>query len=82
MRVVLEQDGRVARPEYAYRYGVHDPTTKDVKSAWEQRNGEDTRGGYAVMEPDGHTRVVEYSVTKKGGFNARVKHLPPGHHGR
>lgn len=70
------------RPEYAYRYGVHDPTTKDVKSAWEARDGEETRGGYAVVEPNGHTRVVEYFVTKNGGFNALVKHLPPGYAGR
>ncbi|KAK3916061.1 Cuticle protein 19 [Frankliniella fusca] len=73
--------GRVVRPEYAYRYGVHDPSTQDVKSAWEQRDGEDTRGGYALVEPNGRTRVVEYSVTKGGGFNAKVKHLPPGHRG-
>ncbi|KAK3916062.1 Cuticle protein 8 [Frankliniella fusca] len=68
------------KPKYAYQYSVHDKHTGDVKDVWEHRDGDVTKGGYTLLEPDGHTRVVEYIVTKKGGFQATVKRLPPHHH--
>ncbi|XP_034238853.1 cuticle protein 19-like [Thrips palmi] len=73
-------DDHHTKPRYAYQYSVHDKHTGDIKDVWEHRDGDVTKGGYTLLEPDGHTRVVEYIVTKKGGFQATVKRLPPHHH--
>ncbi|XP_026276983.1 cuticle protein 19-like [Frankliniella occidentalis] len=75
-----DEDHHHTKPKYAYQYSVHDKHTGDVKDVWEHRDGDVTKGGYTLLEPDGHTRVVEYIVTKKGGFQATVKRLPPHHH--
>ncbi|XP_075233262.1 cuticle protein 19-like [Lycorma delicatula] len=68
-----------AKPQYKFKYSVHDPHTGDVKSQWEHRDGDKVHGGYTVKEPDGSVRHVEYTADKHNGFNAVVK-KGHGHH--
>ncbi|KAJ9591076.1 hypothetical protein L9F63_002357, partial [Diploptera punctata] len=67
-----------AHPHYKYNYGVHDPHTGDVKNQHETRDGDVVKGSYSLVQPDGATRVVEYTSDKHNGFNAIVK-LAGGH---
>ncbi|XP_025193249.1 uncharacterized protein LOC112593145 isoform X2 [Melanaphis sacchari] len=67
------------KPLYKYGYWVHDPKTKDVKSHWENRDGDKVQGSYSFLQPDGHMRIVEYTADKHNGFNAHVKYMYEGH---
>lgn len=59
-----------AHPKYAYKYGVSDYHTGDVKSQHETRDGDVVKGSYSVVEPDGTVRTVEYTADSKNGkFN-------------
>lgn len=69
-----------AYPKYKFEYGVKDPHTGDHKSQWEVRDGDVVKGGYTVDEPDGTTRVVQYTSDKHNGFNAVVKKIGKAHH--
>lgn len=73
-----------AVPHYHFEYGVHDPHTHDVKSHQESRHGDDVKGMYTVLEPDGTTRIVEYKAGKHTGFQATVRYIGhakhPAHH--
>ncbi|XP_026819460.1 uncharacterized protein LOC113558152 [Rhopalosiphum maidis] len=65
---------------YHFAYAVEDPLTGDVKSQNEVSDGRGTvRGTYSLIEPDGSTRVVEYSADDEHGFNAEVKRIAPQH---
>lgn len=64
-----------AYPKYGFDYGVHDAHTGDVKQQHEVRDGDVVKGSYSLVEPDGTTRVVEYTADKHNGFNAVVKKL-------
>ncbi|KAL5292935.1 hypothetical protein ACFFRR_011605 [Megaselia abdita] len=66
--------------EYAFSYGVKDLHTGDVKSQWESRDGDNIKGHYSVMEPDGSIRTVHYTADAKNGFNAIVKTHGPNSH--
>lgn len=75
-----------APAHYAFEYEVHDPHTHDVKSQHETRKGDEVKGFYKLVEPDGSVREVHYTSDKHNGFNAVVKHHghhshPTGHHG-
>ncbi|XP_061393094.1 larval cuticle protein A2B-like [Musca vetustissima] len=61
------------KPQYSYSYDVNDPTTGDVKSQQETRDGDNTKGAYSLIEPDGTRLLVEYTVDPIGGFNAVVQ---------
>lgn len=37
-------------------------------------------GAYSLAEPDGTTRIVEYTADKHNGFNAVVKRIGHAHH--
>lgn len=37
-------------------------------------------GAYSLAEPDGTTRIVEYTADKHNGFNAVVKKIGQAHH--
>ncbi|XP_075160641.1 larval cuticle protein A2B-like [Haematobia irritans] len=63
-------------PQYSYNYDIHDPTTGDIKSQQESRDGDLTKGSYSLIEPDGTRRTVEYTVDPVGGFNAVVHREP------
>ncbi|KAJ0179782.1 hypothetical protein K1T71_004373 [Dendrolimus kikuchii] len=69
-----------AYPKYAFDYSVKDPHTGDHKSQWEARDGDVVKGAYTVAEPDGTTRVVEYTADKHNGFNAVVKRIGQAYH--
>ncbi|KAL4090688.1 hypothetical protein QTP88_025480 [Uroleucon formosanum] len=57
---------------YAYKYGVHDPSTGDIKHQSEERTGDVVRGQYSLVEPDGTVRTVDYTADPVNGFNAVV----------
>lgn len=71
-----------AHPKYAYKYGVNDYHTGDVKSQHETRDGDVVKGSYSLVEPDGSVRTVDYTADKHNGFNAVVHRTAPvhGHH--
>ena len=62
-----------ASPHYEFEYKVHDPHTHDIKSQHETRKGDEVKGFYKLVEPDGSVREVHYTSDHKTGFNAEVK---------
>ncbi|XP_061389001.1 larval cuticle protein A3A-like [Musca vetustissima] len=60
-------------PQYSYSYAVNDPTTGDVKSQEETRDGDNTKGAYSLIEPDGTRLLVQYTADSINGFNAIVQ---------
>ncbi|KAE8747012.1 Cuticle Protein CPR RR-2 13 [Frankliniella occidentalis] len=67
-----EFPGTQSHPKYAFKYGVHDAHTGDVKSASEHRDGDVVKGEYSLLQPDGTTRTVHYTADDHNGFNAVV----------
>ncbi|XP_034238869.1 larval cuticle protein A1A-like [Thrips palmi] len=68
---------------YAFKYGVHDAHTGDVKSASESSHGGVVKGEYSLVQPDGITRTVHYTADPHHGFNAHVSlsgHAVHGYH--
>ncbi|CAF4898375.1 unnamed protein product [Pieris macdunnoughi] len=68
------------RPKYTYNYGVADPSTGDVKSQHETRDGDVVKGQYSLVEPDGSIRTVDYTADSIHGFNALVSKSSPSLH--
>ncbi|XP_022162131.1 cuticle protein 7-like [Myzus persicae] len=68
---------------YHFEYGVKDLHTHDIKSQHEVSDGHgNVKGSYRLVEPDGSTRVVEYTADHEHGFNAVVKKIDaPHYHG-
>lgn len=65
---------------YHFQYSVHDPLTGDIKNQNEVSDGHGTvKGTYSLVEPDGSTRVVEYTADDIHGFMAEVKKIAPQH---
>ncbi|XP_050544632.1 cuticle protein 7-like [Daktulosphaira vitifoliae] len=59
---------------YNFEYSVNDPTTYDIHSQQEYSDGNGyVKGSYSLVEPDGSTRVVEYTADDYNGFQAVVK---------
>lgn len=69
-----------APPKYAFKYGVSDPHTGDVKSQKEVREGDVVKGQYSLVEPDGSVRTVDYTADPVNGFNAVVSKSAPTIH--
>ncbi|XP_060876584.1 cuticle protein 8-like [Metopolophium dirhodum] len=72
------QHGGYAPPAapYHFEYGVKDLHTHDIKSQQEVSDGHgNVKGSYSLVEPDGSTRVVEYTADHEHGFNAVVKKI-------
>ncbi|XP_065163221.1 histidine-rich glycoprotein-like [Atheta coriaria] len=70
-------------PKYAFKYGVEDAHTHDMKSQEEHRDGDVVKGHYKVVQPDGRTRIVHYTADEHNGFNAEVTysgHADHDHH--
>ncbi|XP_050524872.1 larval cuticle protein A2B-like isoform X2 [Daktulosphaira vitifoliae] len=65
---------------YSYKYGVHDPSTGDIKHQSEERTGDVVRGQYSLVEPDGSVRTVDYTADPINGFNAVVTKSGKSHH--
>jgi len=61
-----------APPKYNFAYDVSDAYTGDYKSQTEVRDGDNVKGQYTVVEPDGTRRVVDYTADEVNGFNAVV----------
>lgn len=59
---------------------MKDHHTGDLKSQWEQRDGDKVKGSYSVLEPDGSIRTVDYTADDLHGFNAVVKKTGPSRH--
>jgi hypothetical protein len=56
---------------------VNHPETGDIKMQKESRKGDDVTGSYSLVEPDGlNRRIVEYTASEAGGFNAVVRREP------
>lgn len=65
-----------AATPYHFEYGVKDVHTHDIKSQHEVSDGHgNVKGSYRLVEPDGSTRVVEYTADHEHGFNAVVKKI-------
>ncbi|KAL7732887.1 hypothetical protein ACLKA6_006009 [Drosophila palustris] len=62
----------VARPEYSFAYGIEDGQTRVLQNRKETRNGDEVRGVYSVVDPDGTLRVVKYTADDANGFQAEV----------
>ncbi|ALC43886.1 CG13670, partial [Drosophila busckii] len=62
----------VARPEYSFAYGVEDGKTRVLQNRKETRSGDEVRGVYSVVDPDGTLRVVKYTADDAHGFQAEV----------
>ncbi|KAG8248580.1 hypothetical protein J6590_036938 [Homalodisca vitripennis] len=62
-------------PQYSFHYAVNDPSTYDIKSQKEERNGDYVTGSYELYEPDGSKRTVEY-YDQGYGFQAVVHKEP------
>ncbi|KAL4143061.1 hypothetical protein QTP88_005434 [Uroleucon formosanum] len=72
-------DGHAPKP-YNFEYGVKDLHTHDIKSQHEVSDGHgNVKGSYRLVEPDGSTRVVEYTADHEHGFNAVVKKIDAPH---
>ncbi|VVC42289.1 Insect cuticle protein,Chitin-binding type R&R consensus [Cinara cedri] len=66
---------------YKFKYGVHDPHTHDIKSQHEESDEHgNVKGSYSLVEPDGSTRVVEYTADHEHGFVAKVKKIESAYH--
>ncbi|XP_019875351.1 larval cuticle protein A3A [Aethina tumida] len=63
-------------PQYSFGYEVQDALTGDSKGQVETRNGDLVQGAYAVADPDGTRRIVEYTADPINGFNAVVHKEP------
>ncbi|KAK5646342.1 hypothetical protein RI129_004806 [Pyrocoelia pectoralis] len=71
--ITVKQDGYYdAHPRYSFEYGVNDPHTGDIKEQKEQRDGDVVKGHYALVEPDGNVRTVQYTADWETGFHAHV----------
>ncbi|CAF4898542.1 unnamed protein product [Pieris macdunnoughi] len=76
-------------PKYEFDYKVVDHHTGDIKSQQEHRDGDVVRGAYALHQPNGLERIVNYYSDDHSGFHADVKygthhvvphHAPHGHY--
>lgn len=64
--------------QYSFQYDVSDPFTGDAKSQTESRDGDVVRGQYTVNDPDGTTRIVDYSSDPVNGFKVSINRQPNG----
>lgn len=55
-------------PSYEFSYSVNDPHTHDKKGQEETRNGDEVKGEYWLIEPDGRKRTVTYHADKHSGL--------------
>ncbi|XP_045446521.1 myb-like protein D [Melitaea cinxia] len=59
-------------PSYEFSYEVSDPHTHDFKGHHETRKGDDVKGYYWLIQPDGLKRTVKYHADKNSGLEAHV----------
>ncbi|XP_028158586.1 larval cuticle protein A3A-like [Ostrinia furnacalis] len=73
---IIVKDPPPTELDYKYSYNIDDPSTGDVKSQHEVRQGDVVSGSYTVVDPDGTKRTVDYTADPKKGFNAVVRTEP------
>lgn len=73
---IIVKDPPPTGNEYKYSYNIDDPTTGDMKSQHEVRQGDVVSGSYTVVDPDGTRRTVDYTADPQKGFNAVVRTEP------
>ncbi|XP_019873584.2 cuticle protein, partial [Aethina tumida] len=64
----------VAKPDYAYSYGVLDDKTGNSQTHTESRDGDAVTGEYRVLQADGVVRIVKYTADADSGFQATVEY--------
>lgn len=64
-----------AKPDYTYVYGVQDNDYGNSQAHKETRDGDNVRGEYKVLQPDGMIRIVRYIADPVGGFKATVDYM-------
>ncbi|XP_026294614.1 cuticle protein 18.6-like [Frankliniella occidentalis] len=69
-----EEVEHYSHPKYEFKYGVEDHHTGDHKDQKEERDGDVVKGEYSLLQPDGRKRIVHYTASKHGGFNAIVSY--------
>ncbi|CAB3371721.1 Hypothetical predicted protein [Cloeon dipterum] len=67
--------------EYMYRHATDDwERSGNIADKWEERKNGVVRGQYALLQPDGQIRTVDYVVHEpgkgKGGFKVVVRYWP------
>ncbi|CAH2075420.1 unnamed protein product, partial [Iphiclides podalirius] len=73
-KVFISMTMNMTHPKYEFEYKVEDHHTGDKKSQHEHRDGDVVKGGYALNQPDGSDRHVEYHADDHSGFHADVKY--------
>lgn len=72
------QTSQYSYPSYEFAYKVDDPYTGDKKGQEETRDGDEVKGEYWLMQPDGRKRIVKYHADKKSGsvnINFKLNYL-------
>nr|XP_026485915.1 probable serine/threonine-protein kinase roco9 [Vanessa tameamea] len=64
-------------PSYEFSYEVVDSHTHDLKGHHETRNGDEVKGYYWLIQPDGYKRTVKYHADKNSGIKAHVDYTKP-----
>lgn len=62
---------------YQFKYDVQDAESGNDFGHEEQRNGDDTRGKYYVLLPDGRRQIVEYTADSEG-YKPRISYEQAG----
>ncbi|GBP63191.1 Cuticle protein 18.6, isoform B [Eumeta japonica] len=75
LAVYAPQYKTYAPPIYEFSYSVADPHTGDFKSQHESRDGDVVRGSYALLEPDGSLRRVDYFADSFNGSELLVTYI-------
>ena len=77
LAVIAAAAAQTPKAQYSYSYDINYPETGDIKSASETRDGDNTSGGYSLVEPDGTLRTVTYTVNGDSGFKASYRRESP-----
>jgi hypothetical protein len=72
VKKVTPVDDYDPNPQYQFSYDIHDALTGDNKAQQESRDGDNVKGQYSLVEPDGTRRIVDYTADSVNGFNAVV----------
>ena len=60
---------------YDIAWGVEDQESGNVYSHSESSQGNDVKGEYRVLLPDGRLQVVTFYADPESGYNAKVQYL-------
>lgn len=59
-------------PSYQFGFDVSDDQFTNYQNRKEQRDGDNIKGSYSVVDSDGFIRTVTYTADPKEGFKAEV----------